>query len=116
MAGPTACVAICHDLTSVRQLETEIARRDQFFASILRNSADAIFTLDPEERITSWNKGAEAIFGFTEEEMLGQSLEVLLPQHLKEQRRTGEDLSDCPGRRLSAQLSDSATNEGRPDD
>jgi two-component system, sporulation sensor kinase A len=80
------CVAICHDLSPVRRLETEIARRDQFFASILRNSADAVFTLDPEEKITSWNKGAEAIFGYTEEEMLGESLEVLLPQHLKEQR------------------------------
>jgi two-component system, sporulation sensor kinase A len=83
---PSGFVAICHDLSSVRQLETEIARRDQFFASVLRNSADAIVTLDPEEKITSWNKGAEAIFGFAEEEMLGQSLEVLLPQHLKEQR------------------------------
>ena len=83
---PNGFIAICHDLSPIRQLETEMARRDQFFASILRNSADAIFTLDPAERITSWNKGAEAIFGYTEEEMLGESLEVLLPRHLKEQR------------------------------
>ena len=79
-------VALCHDLTPIRQLRTEIEQRDRFFASILRNSADAIFTLDPDEKITSWNKGAEAIFGYTEEEMLGRSLEVLMPQHLKEEK------------------------------
>jgi two-component system sporulation sensor kinase A len=80
---PNGFVAICHDLSPIRQLETEIQQKDRFLASILRNSADAIFTLDPAEKITSWNKGAEAIFGYTEEEMLGQSLEVLIPQHLK---------------------------------
>jgi two-component system sporulation sensor kinase A len=55
-------------------------------ASIVRNSADAIFTLDRQERVTSWNKGAEGVFGYTEEEMLGQTLEVLIPQELVEQR------------------------------
>lgn len=79
-------VALCHDLGPLRQLKTEIEQRDRFFASILKNSADAIFTLDSEERITSWNKGAEAIFGYSEEEMLGRSLEALVPQHLKEQK------------------------------
>src|SRR5262245_54521334 len=83
---PIGFVAICHDLSPLRQLETEIAEKDQFYASILRNSADAIFTLDPQEKVTSWNKGAEAIFGYTEEEMLGQSLEILLPQLLREDR------------------------------
>jgi len=79
-------IAILHDLSSIRHLETEMARKDQFFASILKNSADAIFTLDAEERITSWNKGAEAIFGYTEQEMVGRSLEILMPPHLKEQK------------------------------
>jgi len=63
-----------------------MSQKDQFLASILRNSADAIFTLDPQERVTSWNKGAEAIFGYTEQEMLGQSLEILLPQSLREDK------------------------------
>ena len=79
-------IALCHDLTPIRELKTAIEQRDRFFASILRNSADAIFTLDAEEKITSWNKGAEAIFGYTEEEMLGKSLEVLMPEHLKEEK------------------------------
>ena len=79
-------IALCHDLTPIRELKTAIEQRDQFFASILRNSADAIFTLDPDEKITSWNKGAEAIFGYTEAEMMGKSLEVLMPEHLKAEK------------------------------
>ena len=67
----------------LRALEEEILQREQFFSSILRNSADAIITMDPEERVTSWNKGAEAIFGYSEGEMLGKSLAVLMPKDLK---------------------------------
>jgi two-component system, sporulation sensor kinase A len=79
-------VAICHDLSALRTLESEIQQKDQFFGAILKNSGDAILTLDPDGRITSWNKGAEDIFGYSEEEMLGQSLDVVLPIQLKEQR------------------------------
>jgi PAS domain S-box-containing protein len=79
-------VAICHDISALKNLESEIQHKDQFFGAILKNSGDAILTLDPDGRITSWNKGAEAIFGYSEEEMLGQSLDVVLPVQLKEQR------------------------------
>jgi two-component system, sporulation sensor kinase A len=84
--GSNGMIAIWHDLRPLRHLEAEIQQRDQFLASIVRNSADAIFTLDRQERVTSWNKGAEDVFGYTEEEMLGQTLEVLIPQELVEER------------------------------
>lgn len=79
-------IILCHDLSKIRELETVIQEKEQFFSSILRNSADAIFTLDAGERITSWNKGAEAIFGYTEEDMLGQPLDILLPPYLRERK------------------------------
>ncbi len=86
-SGSTAgFIAICHDLSPLRNLETAMAEKDQFFASILRNSADAILTMDAQERVTSWNKGAEDIFGYSEEEMLGRPLDVLLPEELKRER------------------------------
>jgi len=79
-------IAICHDRSQVHRLETEILHKDQFFASIVRNSADAILTLDSNERITSWNRGAEAVFGYSEAEMLSQSLEILIPEDLKNRK------------------------------
>jgi two-component system sporulation sensor kinase A len=79
-------IAICHDRSQLHRLEVEIRQKDQFFASIVRNSAAAILTLDSDERVTSWNRGAEAVFGYGEAEMLGRSLEILLPEDLKEQK------------------------------
>jgi PAS domain S-box-containing protein len=79
-------ITICRDLRPIRVLETEIQHRERFFAGIVKESADAILTLDPRERVTSWNKGAETIFGYTEQEMLGSGLEILLPKPLKAQR------------------------------
>lgn len=48
-------------------------------AAIVDIAADAIIALDDRFRIVRFNKGAEAIFGWTEDEMLGQPLDRLLP-------------------------------------
>ena len=39
----------------------------------------AIFTVDPQGRIVSWNSGAEQLFGYPEHEVLGQHFGVLFP-------------------------------------
>lgn len=50
-----------------------------FLARILASSAEAIVTLDPDERVTSWNHAAERIYGWTAEEIVGRSCRVLIP-------------------------------------
>jgi PAS domain S-box-containing protein len=78
-------IAICHDLRPLRLLEGEVHRKDQLLTSIIKDSADAIITLDSAELVTFWNKGAEAVFGYSEAEMLGRTLDLLLPEDLKAQ-------------------------------
>jgi PAS domain S-box-containing protein len=56
-------------------------------AALLDMSADAILTVSPEETITSWNRGAAQMFGWTAEEVVGRSFTVLLPD---EERELGE--------------------------
>jgi PAS domain S-box-containing protein len=55
--------------------EVERAR----LAAIVRSSYDAIVTLDADLRIVSWNSGAEAVYGYTAKEALGESSDVLIP-------------------------------------
>ncbi len=56
--------------------------RERHLASITAASADAILSLDTDGVIRSWNRGAEAIFGYTAEETLGRSLGSLFPPDL----------------------------------
>ncbi|MBN1568156.1 MAG: PAS domain S-box protein [Acidobacteria bacterium] len=79
-------IGVAHDLTKVRRLEGELAKKNRFMANILRDSADAIITMDPDDIVTSWNKGAERIFGYLEDEMIGKSVRILVPPELREAR------------------------------
>lgn len=55
-----------------------------YMDAITSDSADAIIILDEDERIRSWNRGAEEIYGFAGEEALGQPVEILFPRNLLE--------------------------------
>ncbi|HVW49108.1 MAG TPA: PAS domain-containing protein [Trinickia sp.] len=50
---------------------------------------DAVVVCDPDGMITLWNGAAERIFGFTEQEALGKSLDLIIPQRLQERHWSG---------------------------
>lgn len=54
-------------------------RRLQLLEGIFSHSADAIFTLCTEKRIRAWNRGAERMFGWREDEILGKHVRLLIP-------------------------------------
>lgn len=62
-----------------RRLKLLVGEQDQIIASILTNSVDAIIVFDNENHIQMWNRGAQLIFGYTPEEMLGQTFRRLIP-------------------------------------
>jgi diguanylate cyclase (GGDEF)-like protein/PAS domain S-box-containing protein len=57
----------------------KLALNNQFLASIIRSSDDAILSKDLNGNITSWNLGCQQLFGYTAEEMIGQPMLKLFP-------------------------------------
>lgn len=70
---------LCHD--EVLRLYNEVVQTKEYLEGIIENSADAIVTSDLNGIITSWNKGAEKIYGFTKEEVIGKFL-PFIPEFL----------------------------------
>jgi PAS domain S-box-containing protein len=56
---------------------------------IVDNTQEAIIFADREGIIRLWNVGAETIFGYRAAEVLGQSLELIIPERLRDQHRQG---------------------------
>jgi PAS domain S-box-containing protein len=47
-------------------------------ASLVESSQDAIFATTPDAIVTSWNQSAEMLYGYSAEEMIGQSVYLLM--------------------------------------
>ena len=59
------------------------------YRQIIENSQDAILFADREGIIELWNSGAEAIFGYTKEEVRGKSLDLIVPEKLRQRHWDG---------------------------
>ncbi len=73
--------AFVRDITH-RQEDAEYRAR---LAALVDSSYDAIIGTDVSGLITSWNLGAERVYGFSEQEALGQSIKLILPPGLEDQ-------------------------------
>jgi PAS domain S-box-containing protein len=67
---------------SERSRHDEIAQR---LAAIVASSDDAIVSKNLDRIITSWNKGAERLFGYTAEEVIGKPIGILIPADRQEE-------------------------------
>lgn len=72
---------IARDITSVKISE----ERSAILSAIIASTDDAIISKDLNSIITSWNPSAAHIFGYTAEEMIGESILMLIPEDRKEE-------------------------------
>jgi PAS domain S-box-containing protein len=82
--GVVGVAKIARDITHQRQLSDARHR----LAAIVESSDDAIMSKNLSGIITSWNQAAERIFGYSEEEIVGQSILKLIPEDLRFEEET----------------------------
>lgn len=63
--------------------------REQIARKLFEGMPDALVVADRKGIIRVWNGGAERIFGFSEGEALGQSLDIITPERLRERHWNG---------------------------
>jgi PAS domain S-box-containing protein len=103
-----------HDITARRDEAQQLREKEQHserdalqLASIVESSDDAIISKDLNGVVTTWNRGAERLFGYTAEEAVGKSITMLIPaDHLDEEPgilrriRAGERIEHYETQRL----------------
>ncbi len=89
------------DITERRRLEDVRQELETRFTSLVKNIRDhSIFTLDLKGNVTTWNREAECILGFTEAEAQGQHFSIIFTPEDKSAGIPGQELATalCDGR------------------
>ncbi len=94
---PRGAVLIVSDMTMRNELQTELielakqesearttARAERRFRDLLEAAPDAILEVDREGRVVMINRAAENMFGYGREDLLGRSVDQLIPANLRE--------------------------------
>jgi PAS domain S-box-containing protein len=63
--------------------------QNRFAATLIATIPDAVVFADAEGAIRYWNKGAETVFGFAASEAVGQSLDIIIPEELRQRHWDG---------------------------
>jgi diguanylate cyclase (GGDEF)-like protein/PAS domain S-box-containing protein len=90
-------LGIFHDITEQKQVEGALRESEERFRSVVQTATDAILTVDETGKIISWNRGAQQIFQYSETEIIGQSLTLLMPERYQNPHTLGMERLDAGG-------------------
>jgi PAS domain S-box-containing protein len=87
-AGAVSLVIVeARDVTEAKWAERALRVSEAKFAGIVSIASDAIISIDASQSILHFNHGAEVIFGYRAEEVLGRQLDLLIPERFRAAHR-----------------------------
>jgi len=81
--APSGYAALLSDETERKREQDALRLSQATFGGILAIGSDAVVCVSDDQRITFFNHGAETIFGYAADEVLGQPLSMLIPDHAR---------------------------------
>ena len=91
-------IAEARNVEELRRHQDELRASELRFRSVVQSAADAIILTDEQAKIIFWNKGAETIFGYREDEITGLQFESLMPEGYREEYGAGLERFRVTGR------------------
>jgi len=74
---------------TVSKVRTALRESEAKFRSVMESAIDAIISADVSGNIRSWNSAATELFGFSEEEVIGRPIEVIIPERFRQLHQAG---------------------------
>jgi len=91
--------AVVTDSTEGKRVEDALQRSEKLFRSVASAARDAIIIIDDKGIISFWNRAAELIFGWSEGEVLGRDLHVIIaPEHYRDDSGRGLQIFQNTGK------------------
>ena len=78
-------LGIIRDVTERRRIEDALRVSEERLRSIVQSTKDAIVLVNALMKVAFWNKGAEATFGYSAEEIIGQPVTMIIPEQYHEE-------------------------------
>src|SRR5262249_17903993 len=95
--GHKLYTVIMRDITERKRGEEVLGESEARFKGIISSATDAIISIDATHKITIFNAGAEAIFDYSADEMVGQPLDRLIPERFRAAHRQHVDAFGATG-------------------
>jgi PAS domain S-box-containing protein len=82
-SGMSWCICYIEEVSSSAPPRGRLWEYQNYVACVATSSGDAIVGLDMNGVITYWNQGAQALFGYTDDEIVGKAVMELVPEELR---------------------------------
>ncbi len=85
---PLRIAGIAIDITDKKEAQENLQKSEEKYRVLVESANDAITAIDLEGRVTSWNRAAEEMFGYSHEEIKGKPMQILVPEELERERQS----------------------------
>jgi PAS domain S-box-containing protein len=81
----------------MNRVENALTAKEEQFRQVVQTAPDGIVLADGDGRVVSWNSAAQQLFGYTQEEILGQPLTIIMPTRYQEDHLRGLEVVKATG-------------------